>query len=120
MIDLAPWRSQIERALKVGWEGHTFDDIVAEVNAETMQAWMRPDSIAITQISVFPRYKQCFICFAGGTLEAMQSIVQDIEAFARREGCERMAFLGRPGWQRTFLNREGWHAVPLVHMEKKI
>jgi hypothetical protein len=44
-----------------------------------------------------------------------------IEEWAKKkEGCTRAAFIGRPGWQRTYLAREGWHIEPYVFMEKQL
>jgi hypothetical protein len=120
MRDLTPWRRFIEDALNVGWQGHTYEDICREIEDGTMQIWTRPDAAVVTQIVLFPQYKQCFICFAGGNLAAVESIAVDVEAYARAEGCDRMAFIGRPGWQRTFLNRTGWHTDPVVYMEKEL
>ena len=43
-----------------------------------------------------------------------------MEAWAREKGCDRIAFVGRPGWTRFFVNRVGGKSIPLVHAWKAI
>lgn len=120
MADLSPWRRFIEDALRAGWQGHTYEDICAAVDDGSMQIWTRPNAAAVTQLIVYPQFKQCFVFLAGGDLAGCEDIAKDVEAFAREHHCQRMSFIGRPGWQRTFLNRTGWSHESLVYMEKTL
>jgi hypothetical protein len=47
-------------------------------------------------------------------------IQQHLEAWARERGCDRIAFVGRPGWTRFFVTRAGGKSVPLVHAWKQL
>lgn len=47
-------------------------------------------------------------------------IVARWEAWARERGCDRIGFVGRPGWTRFFVNRIGGNSVPLVHAWKQL
>lgn len=47
-------------------------------------------------------------------------IRQRLEAWARERGCDRIAFVGRPGWTRFFVNRAGGNSIPLVHAWKAL
>lgn len=49
-----------------------------------------------------------------------EQIQQHMEAWARDRGCDRIAFVGRPGWTRFFVERAGGHSVPLVHAWKQL
>jgi hypothetical protein len=43
-----------------------------------------------------------------------------LETWARDRGCDRIAFVGRPGWTRFFVNRAGGKSIPLVHAWKTL
>lgn len=118
--ELTKYRRHIEAALS-GWNGYDFDDICRGVEDESLQFWPGPHSVIITQIVVFPQFKQLYIFLAGGDLVELQAMGPKIEEWAKKkEGCTRAAFIGRPGWQRTYLAREGWHIEPYVFMEKQL
>ena len=116
--DLSKHRRFIEDALKQGWQGHTYDDVCRGVAAEEMQAWKSEHAIIITQVIVFPQYKQLYVFLAGGNLAELEALSPEVEQWAKTQGCTHATFIGRPGWQRTYLARTGWRQEPVIYMEK--
>lgn len=47
------------------------------------------------------------------------AVEQHFAAWARALGCRKITMLGRPGWTR-FLQREGWHTMPLIASFKDV
>lgn len=120
MIDISKSRRFIEDALKHGWQGHTFDDVQNNVNEGLMQIWARPNAAIVTQIFIFPQYKQLDVFLAGGNLADLEAMCPEIEEWAKEQGCTKAVLIGRPGWQRTFLSRTGWRQEPVIYMEKTL
>jgi hypothetical protein len=63
------------------------------------------------------------VAFAGeyGIFRVHGAEIQErMEAWARERGCDRIGFVGRPGWTRFFVNRAGGHSIPLVHAWKPL
>jgi hypothetical protein len=120
MADLSPWRRQIDEALAHGWDGHTFEDLERAVDEGDMQAWCSPGTIVLTQIIQYPQQKRLFFFLVSGDLATAEAMSEDIYEFGRSHGCTVAAFSGRPGWQRTFLTRQGWSVKPFITMEKAL
>lgn len=73
----------------------------------------------VVLVDRFERVKTLRIWLAGGKMDAMELLLPTAEALAASLGCERIAFQGRTGWQRSFLQREGFVPVA-VDMKKEI
>ncbi len=116
--DIEKFREILAPALKLG-ETHRFEDVLAEVAAHTMQFWSFEKSCVISQICHTPLATVCHIFLGAGELSGIEAIAPVVEQWAREQGCTRMQFIGRPGWDRTFLNRSGWTTTAIC-MEKSI
>lgn len=116
--DIEKYRAVLAPALALGGS-HRFEDVVKEVIQHTMQFWSYEKSCVISQISHAPLYTACHIFLGAGELSGIEAIAPVVEAWAREQGCTRMQFIGRPGWDRTFLNRQGWTTTAIC-MEKSI
>lgn len=112
------YRRQIEAALEYAGGTHTFEDVAAAVDAGAMQLWTGPNSVVVTEILQFPRYKALNFFLAGGNMAELEAMHGGIIEWAREQGCERALFTGRKGWERTFLTRTGWTNSELVVLEK--
>lgn len=56
----------------------------------------------------------------GGEFEThARAVERHFVAWAHALGCRKISMLGRPGWTR-FLQREGWHTVPLIASFKDV
>jgi hypothetical protein len=115
--DLAKYRRQIEAALVYSGHSHDFDDVAAMVAAGKAQFWPGRTSVIITEIIVEPRHKVLHFFLAGGDLAELEQMTPIIEQWGRERGCTRASLVGRKGWDRTFLKRQGW-TNGLVVLEK--
>lgn len=117
-MDIQQARQYIEGALVYAKGSHTFDDVVAEVEAGGLQFWPGIGSAILTEIIEYPQYRVLNFFLAGGNRAELEAMYPLIEAWGRTQGCTRAAMLGRKGWERTFLTqKEGWTQT-LVAYEK--
>ena len=107
MIDLSAYRDQIESALAYGGETHLFEDVVASVTDGSMQAWGNGDSIAITEVIVFPRKKTLHCFLAAGKASEVIEMIDSAKAWGKSLGCTAFTIAGRKGWRRV-LSKHGW------------
>ena len=99
-----PW---LEAALEYGGGTHTFDDIVKGVQEGRMQLWPAPRGCIVTEIVVYPRVKAINIFLAGGELDQILDMDEDVKAWARDQGCTQAHMSGRLGWKKP-LAPLGW------------
>lgn len=119
MSKIDDYRKQIEDALVYSGHSHTYEDVVKIVENGSAQAWYGPNSIIITQLVLEPQYKVLHFFLAGGVLAEIEAMMPEIEKWGRDEyGCRRASLVGRKGWERTFLKRQGW-TNGLVLLEKE-
>lgn len=115
--DLSRYRRYIESALAFNGGTHTYDDVMEMVAAGQALAWTGPACVAITQVLQYPQKKILHVFLAGGEgigcLAEMEKILPIILDWARAQGCSQATFIGRKGWEKTFLSRSGW-TFPLV------
>lgn len=110
------WRKHIDRALAHSGGTHTFKDIRDSVILGRMQLWENSDSMAITEIIVYPRKKTLHIFLASGTMDGVQAMLASAEEWGRQQGCEAVTFAGRRGWRRV-MDKRGFKET-LTVMEK--
>ena len=107
MIDLEAYRAQIEAAQAYSGGTHIFEDVLQGVVDGRMQAWINDDTIAITEVVVFPR-KRVLHCFlAGGKMRKVIEMMPSAMEWGRAQGCASFTIAGRRGWVRV-LSRHGW------------
>jgi hypothetical protein len=107
MIDLEEYRPQIEAALAHGGDTHLFEDVVQGVIEGRMQAWLNEDTIAITEVVLFPRKKTLHCFLAGGQLRRVIEMMPSAIAWGQAQGCTAFTIAGRKGWIRV-LSKYGW------------
>lgn len=113
MIDAIPtleeYRGAINDALRYADDSHTFEDIRDMVASGRLQFWPGKDSVIITEILEYPRYKVLhFFLAGGGSLAELQRMTPLVEEWGRTQGCKKASLIGRKGWERTFITRDGW------------
>ena len=105
--DLDRHRKHIDAALEYAQHSHTFDDVVAMVMHGQLRLWSLPNSVMLTEILTYPRYKTYHIFLGGGELQEILAMHPQIEAAAREAGCSKLSVTGRHGWQKP-LKAHGW------------
>lgn len=109
---LAP---QLARALDRAW-GYTLDDLRELIDSGKMQLWPGQDSVMVTQILERPQGRELFFFLAAGNMDEVRRLYKIVIAWGRSKGCTHAAFVGRKGWERSFLTREeGWKAEHVVY-----
>lgn len=115
-----PWvRSAVEEAALI----ETVDSYLARCLAQTAQLWLiRDDCVigaAITEVYDSPKGLTCAVpVVAAVGLDEIAPAFDQIEAWAKAEGCVRLEGCGRPGWPRALKSR-GWRLLSVV-VEKEI
>ena len=108
---LAP---QIQRALDRSW-GYTLEDIRRGIESGAMQLWDAPASALVTKVIQRPQGLELFFFLAAGDLDEIKALYPIVMEWARLLGCDRAYFVGRRGWERSFLTREeGWTTTDVV------
>jgi hypothetical protein len=105
--DLDRHRHHIEAALEYAQHSHTFDDVVAMVLHGHLRLWSLPNSVMLTEIITYPRYKVYHIFLGGGDLQEILAMHPQVEQAAREAGCVRLSVTGRQGWAKP-LKAHGW------------
>jgi len=98
---------------------HSVDDILAAIDKSEMQLWPGERSVVVTQVQVFPRNQALALIIGAGNLAELRSMLPAILAWGRAEGCKTAFLVGRAGWARSFLARDGWKQSAIV-METEI
>lgn len=111
-------RHHIEAALEYSGGTHSFADVEAGVLSGRMQIWPGKQSVAITEIVVYPRKKVLHVFLAGGDMCELIGMIDSAARWGRTHGCTSLTMSGRKGWERV-LSREGWQPVMVV-MERAI
>lgn len=107
MTELERCRPWIEAALEYNGGTHTFDDIVADLQADLAQFWPAPNGCFITQIITFPRKKVLFFFLGGGDLAQLADMHDTVLSWGKAQGCTAAMLSGRKGWERT-LKQLSW------------
>lgn len=113
-------RDLLDAALAYAGGSHTVDDVVEGVKNGEMQLWHRPGALVVTELLPFPRQKIVNVFLAAGTMEGVEALADEIEGWAKAEGCTKARLTGRKGWARSFLARTGWRDTELVTLERDL
>lgn len=114
MITLEEARPFLQKALDLAGNTHTLEDVGAMIEAGRLQWWPGVTSAIITEIIEYPQQKALHFFLAGGNLAELEVMYPAVEEWGRQQGCTAASTSGRPGWERTFLKREGWKARTVV------
>jgi hypothetical protein len=82
-------------------------DILSAVHEGKMQMFAEGDSIAVTQISLYPRAKVLEIILVTGDIAALRILHDRLLTFAAEIGAGVIQAYGRKGWLED-AQRRGW------------
>jgi len=102
--------SAVARALEYAGT-HTIDDIELGVAEGRFQLWGNEECGIVTELLKTPLRKTLLFFLAGGHLEGLQAMTPAILQWGREQGCTHAAFVGRFGWERTFVRDLGFRDV---------
>ena len=109
-----PW---IETALERSGGHNTWDEVCAGIRSGKMQLWPAERGCIITEIVVYPNTKALHVFLAGGELDEILQMTENVKEWAKLQGCSFASFDGRFGWQKP-LEKLGWkpHSITM-HLE---
>lgn len=116
---LEPYAEDLQKALDLGGEAYTIQDIEDMIATGKAQMWPGETSIIITEIINYPRAKHLHLFLAGGNLDELESMLPEIIEWGKTQNCDRVSLSGRRGWERSFLREMGFKPT-LVIMEKEL
>ena len=105
-----PW---ISAALQYSGGTHEVVDVFDGILEGRMQLWPAENSCLVTEILAYPRKKVLHIFLAGGDLDEITGMHQDVIAWAKGQGCSGLTLAGRPGWKKA-LEKFGWKPTLLT------
>lgn len=96
----------IERALTYGNGEWDAGDLLTLLLREEMRLWSAGDfkAIAVTRVVTYPRKKICDVILVVGDGLKEWGRSQEIEIWAKAQGCQLLRCYGRRGWARAV----GW------------
>ena len=113
-----PFQDKLDRALKVMGGLYTAADILAKVEAGTMQMFCLNDSIAVTQINVFPQKRVLHIITAIGNIDDLRVLHARLMVFAKEMDVDLIQAHGRRGWVKDAA-KNGWRNVAITTLYQK-
>lgn len=76
--------------------------LVAGLVRGDYQLWRTPNSAGVTQVVSNPFNKSLFVFLSAGDLdEVLFACANDVEQWAKAQGCTAMMLSGRKGWERA-------------------
>jgi len=113
----AAWRNaapHLDAALAEAGRTHALSDVASMVADGDAQFWAAPNSAVVTVIEADPLERRLLVWLAGGDLQELtETVLPQVEAFGRANGCRRLMVIGRAGWERT-LEPKGFEPVARV------
>lgn len=94
-------RKLFDKALLIGGQTHTIDDIEAGIAGGFYQFWEADDCCAVTEIVPYPRAKKLHVFLAAGDFNSIcEKLLPQAKAFAEKNGCVSMTTIARKGFLR--------------------
>lgn len=87
---------------------HDLQDVADQIAAGDLQFWPANETVLITQLIQYPKRKSIHIFLAGGNIDEIVRMEEDVFAWARENGCDLLTFCGRLGWGRSELKNRGY------------
>lgn len=93
-----PW---LAKAVEFTNGACTIDDVEKAVAEGDLFFWPGKNAAMVTEICRSPRIAVCNIFLAGGDAgELIEDMLPAVEKWAIEQKCDRIAEVGRPGWER--------------------
>lgn len=119
-MDVSAYRTYIEAALAYAGGTHTYADVEAAIQAGDAQLWPAPNSCIVTELDRQPHKTILHFFLAAGTSAELEAMEPHIVEWGKEQGCTLARFVGRKGWERSFLAHKGWVNSGVIVMEKPI
>jgi len=102
MVNWEKVRPLILKALEVEGNVHSLSDILEKVRVGKLQLWYDDNSVLLTEVIIYPNERILNFYLAGGDLDELKAMHDDILKEAGQMGIRRARITGRRGWSRVF------------------
>ena len=104
------YREKLAKALERAGGLYELPDLLERIADGRMQAHVSRETIAVTEISVYPRRRVLTIIIFVGDLADGENLHAQVLEFARKMDCGAIVTQGRDGWARLAKDH-GWEIV---------
>ena len=104
------YRGKLAKALERAGDLYSLTDLLERIADGRMQAHVSRETIAVTEISVYPKRRVLTIILLVGDLEDGENLHAQVLDFARKMECDAIITQGRVGWARL-AKSHGWQTV---------
>ena len=93
-----------------------FNVLIQQCRDGEAQFFDNPHACAITSIGMSGAYKTLYVMVAGGTLNGLRALNDEIDKFARDMGCQAIQTNGRLGFQKPAeKDPQGYKPIAVVY-----
>ena len=112
------WKDYIREALCYDVQHFTIEDIEKGVESGEYQLWQAENSAMVTSgVWLQSGGIGVQVLAAGGNLEEIMGLLDEVEQEARASGCEILTTVGRKGWK-TVSKDLGWVDVASIYVKR--
>ena len=104
------YRAKLAKALARAGGLYALDDLLERIADGRMQAHVSRETIAVTEISVYPKARTLTMILLVGDLDDGEDLHRQVFDFARKAECDAVIAQGRHGWARL-AKSHGWRIV---------
>ena len=104
------YRAKLAKALARAGDLYALDDLLERIADGRMQAHVSRETIAVTEISVYPKARTLTMILLVGDLDDGEDLHRQVLDFARKMECDAVVAQGRHGWARL-AKSHGWKTV---------
>jgi hypothetical protein len=108
--ELQRLRHVIDRALPYTHRTHELNDLVLMILQGRVRLWTTEGSFCIVEKVVYPRQVNYHVFLAGGDLDELRGLHEEIIVAAKADGASAVTLTGRRGWVKA-LAAWGWEEV---------
>jgi hypothetical protein len=106
----AIYQARLREALERAGGLYELSDILERIDDGRMQAHVSRETIAVTEVSVYPRRRVLTMILLAGDLVDGEDLHEQVLSFARKLKCDAIIAQGRVGWARL-AKSHGWKTV---------
>lgn len=104
------YRMKLAKALERAGGLYELSDILERIDDGRMQVHVSRETIAVTEVSVYPRRRVLTMILLAGDLVDGEDLHEQVLSFAHKLKCDAIIAQGRVGWARL-AKSHGWKIV---------
>lgn len=104
---------KVRKALRVGGDTHTMDDLIGALKRGEMQAHHNDRAVIVTEIVQAPRRRFLNLFLVAGDMDAIDELTPKVTEWAFEQGCEFARAQVRLGFEKP-LKERGWMKTQLI------